>query len=138
MSVQRQRLLLIVDDLGVVWPARHALEAAGGGNVLSKAGEPSARVAWHEVGASLPEVVVFMPCGYYLEDAENELESLFALPYLAETPAARGRAVFAVDASSYFSRPGPRIVDGLEILAWAIHPESFPEPPKDRITRVVA
>src|SRR5207253_115971 len=70
--------------------------------------------------------------------AENELESPYALPYLARAPAARGRAVFAVDASSYFSRPGPRIVDGLEILAWAIHPESFPEPPKDRITRVVA
>ena len=46
--------------------------------------------------------------------------------------------VFAVDASSYFSRPGPRIVDGLEILAWAVHPEAFTEPAADRIARVVA
>jgi len=79
-----------------------------------------------------------MPCGYYLEEAETELESLVQLPYLAETPAARGDAVFAVDASSYFSRPGPRIVDGLEILAWAVHPEAFTEPAADRIARVVA
>jgi iron complex transport system substrate-binding protein len=114
------------------------VETAGGTNLLSTAKEPSRRITWPEIADVMPEVIVFMPCGYYLEDAENELESLFALPYLAETPAARGRAVFAVDASSYFSRPGPRIVDGLEILAWAIHPESFPEPPKDRITRVVA
>jgi iron complex transport system substrate-binding protein len=46
--------------------------------------------------------------------------------------------VFAVDATSYFSRPGPRIVDGLEILAWAIHPEAFPHPPPDRVARVTS
>jgi iron complex transport system substrate-binding protein len=112
------------------------VEAAGGGNVLSKAGEPSVRVSWHEVGASLPEVVVFMPCGYYLEDAEEEAKSLFRRYDFAETPAARAGDVYAVDATSYFSRPGPRIVDGLEILAWAIHPTAFPEPPPDRITRI--
>lgn len=109
---------------------------AGGTNLLGKAGEPSMRVTWREVADAMPEVIVFMPCGYYLEEAETEAGRLFALPDFAGTPAARGHLVFAVDASSYFSRPGPRIVDGLEILAWAIHPEAFPEPDPDRITRV--
>jgi iron complex transport system substrate-binding protein len=81
-------------------------------------------------------VVVFMPCGYYREDAEIEAERLFAVPDFAETPAARGDGVFAVDASSYFSRPGPRIVDGLEILAWAFHPEAFADPGSEAIVRI--
>jgi len=54
----------------------------------------------------------------------------------ADTLAARNGNVFAVDATSYFSRPGPRIVDGLEILAWALHPEAYPEPAKGAITRL--
>jgi iron complex transport system substrate-binding protein len=93
-------------------------------------------VSWKEIADMSPEIVVFMPCGYYLDDAEAEAEQLFALPMFAETPAARGGGVFAVDASSYFSRPGPRIVEGLEILAWAVHPEAFPQPPTGRIVRV--
>ncbi len=112
------------------------VEIAGGANALGKAGEPSFKVTWHQVGTAVPEVIVFMPCGYYLEDAEAEAELLYRLPEFAETPAARARAVYAVDATSYFSRPGPRIVDGLEILAWAIHPDAFPEPSSDRITRI--
>ena len=110
---------------------------AGGTNLLGEPGEPSRRVTWREVANSMPEVIVYMPCGYYLEDAELEAERLFDLPDFAGTPAARGGSVFAVDASSYFSRPGPRIVEGLEVLAWAVHPEAFPEPKPDRINRVV-
>ena len=72
----------------------------------------------------------------WVDDAEAEADRLFALPDFSGTPAARGKGVYAVDASSYFSRPGPRIVDGLEILAWAVHPEAFPEPPDDRVARV--
>jgi iron complex transport system substrate-binding protein len=112
------------------------VELAGGANALGKAGEPSFKVSWHEVATALPEVIVFIPCGYYLEDAEAEAELLYRLPDFAETPAARVGGVFAADATSYFSRPGPRIVDGLEILAWAIHPDAFPEPKPGRITRV--
>ncbi len=112
------------------------VEIAGGSNALGAPGRPSEKVTWHQVGAALPEVIAFMPCGYYLEDAEAECELLYRIPDFAETPAARTRGVYAVDATSYFSRPGPRIVDGLEILAWAIHPDAFPEPAPDRITRV--
>lgn len=111
------------------------VEIAGGANLLSTAGEPSRRIAWRDVAAALPEVVVFMPCGYYLDEAEDEAGALLGIPDFAETPAARTGLVFAVDATSYFSRPGPRLVDGLEILAWAIHPDVFPEPPPDRVVR---
>jgi iron complex transport system substrate-binding protein len=109
---------------------------AGGEPLLNEAKQPSRKVTWREVADATPEVIVFMPCGYYLEDAEADVQPLFSIPDFADTPAARTGAVFATDASSYFSRPGPRIVDGLEILAWCIHPEAFPEPPADRAVRV--
>jgi iron complex transport system substrate-binding protein len=112
------------------------VEIAGGTNLLGVAEEPSRRVTWKEVADAGPEIVAVMPCGYYLDDAEAEAEKLFGLPMFSETPAARGGGVFAVDASSYFSRPGPRIVDGLEIMAWVIHPEAFPEPPPGQIVKV--
>ena len=112
------------------------VEMSAGTNLLAAPGEPSREVTWREVADAAPEVIVFMPCGYYLEEAESEAHVLFGQPEFAGTPAARGGAVFAVDASSYFSRPGPRIVDGLEILAWAIHPEAFSRPAADRIVRV--
>jgi iron complex transport system substrate-binding protein len=112
------------------------VEIAGGSNLLSTPGESSREVTWREIREASPEVIVFMPCGYYLQEAETEIERLLALSELAETPAARGGGVFATDASAYFSRPGPRVVDGLEILAWAVHPDAFPEPPAGRVTRV--
>jgi iron complex transport system substrate-binding protein len=114
------------------------VDLAGGTHLLTGSDPPEAsrRVTWREVAEATPEVIVFMPCGYYLEEAEAEAEKLFDLPYFAETPAARLGDVFAVDASSYFSRPGPRIVDGLEMLAWTIHPEAFPEPGKGVATRI--
>lgn len=112
------------------------VELAGGTNLLGEKEQPSREVTWREIGDAGPEVVVFMPCGYYLEEAEDEGRSLFQHPDFAGTSAARERNAFAVDATSYFSRPGPRIVDGLEILAWAIHPEAFPEPPEGTIARL--
>jgi iron complex transport system substrate-binding protein len=112
------------------------VEVAGGANPLNADAQPSRRLTWPEVSEASPEVIVFMPCGYSLEEAEAEAMGLFDSPGFADTPAARADRVFAVDASSYFSRPGPRIVDGLEILAWAIHPEAFTEPPPGSIARV--
>lgn len=111
------------------------IEAVGALNLLNQREQPSRTVTWREIADATPEVVVFMPCGYYLEEAEEEAARLYDNPEFAGTPAAREGAVFAVDAASYFSRPGPRIVDGLEILAWAVHPEAFPEPPGGTIAR---
>ena len=93
-------------------------------------------MTWRQVRDENPEVIVFMPCGYYLEEAEEEGAALFDQPDFADTPAARNGNVFAVDATSFFSRSGPRIVDGLEIMAWAVHPEAYPEPPPASITRL--
>jgi iron complex transport system substrate-binding protein len=112
------------------------VQIAGGTNVLNEANRPSVTVTWREIADASPEVVVFMPCGYYLEEAVDEAAKLFEQPEFASTAAARDGAVFAVDATSYFSRPGPRVVDGLEILAWAIHPDAFPEPAAGAIQRV--
>jgi iron complex transport system substrate-binding protein len=114
------------------------VEAVGALNLLNDKEHPARVVSWREVRDANPEIAFHMPCGYYLEEAEAEAEDLLANAEFAETPAAREDGVFAVDATSYFSRPGPRIVDGLELLAWAVHPDAFPEPPEGRVSRVAA
>jgi iron complex transport system substrate-binding protein len=102
------------------------IDLAGGEDALGMAGERSRTVEWSEVAASAPEVVVSMPCGYGTERAARETlaqdERLRAL----------GATVVAVDASSYFSRPGPRLVDGIELLAHLLHPDRVAAPPADR------
>ncbi|MEO8477364.1 MAG: ABC transporter substrate-binding protein [Actinomycetota bacterium] len=112
------------------------VEAVGASDLLHEKGEPSRVVTHREIRDANPEMLVFMPCGYYLEEAEEEGGQLLAHPEIADTPAARNGNVFAVDATSFFSRPGPRIVDGLEILAWAVHPEAYPAPPPGSIVRL--
>lgn len=108
---------------------------AAGENLLGEPGLPSRPVSWRAIAEARPEVLVHMPCGYYLEEAEAEAARISQVPEFREA-AADVAAVVAVDASSYFSRPGPRIVDGLEVLAWCIHPEGFPPPPPGRAVRV--
>jgi iron complex transport system substrate-binding protein len=110
--------------------------AVGGSYLLNEPGSRARPVTHREIRDATPEVIVFMPCGYYLEEAEEEGIALLEHPELADTPAARNGNVFAVDATSFFSRPGPRIVDGVEILGWAIHPEAYPEPPRGTIARI--
>jgi len=112
------------------------VEKAGGEPLLCTPGAPSAALRWEDVAAAQPEVVVFMPCGYDLPAAEREAKELAAVSELRSTPAWQAGRVWTVDATSYFSRPGPRLVDGLELLAWAQHPDAFPEPPPGRIAPV--
>jgi iron complex transport system substrate-binding protein len=107
------------------------IETAGGEPVLGQWGTPSVRVTWDQIAIASPEVVVFMPCGYDVEAAEAEGAGLLDRPELAGA-----RSLFAVDASSYFSRPGPRLVDGVEILCSALHPGSVPEAPTSAIRRL--
>ena len=97
---------------------------AGGEDVIGFAGEPSEERSWAEVAAVQPDVVIVMPCGYDAEIAYREAE--MHRDQLGPLGAVK---VVAVDAASYFSRPGPRLVDGLELLAHIIHPELFPEAP---------
>ncbi|MGH2710822.1 MAG: cobalamin-binding protein [Actinomycetota bacterium] len=109
---------------------------AGGENLVTEPKERSREATWREIGDAAPEVIVHMPCGYYLVEAEEEAARLYEVPELRATTAHSQGMIFATDASAYFSRPGPRIVDGLEILAWAIHPDAFPEPLPGTITRI--
>ena len=101
------------------------IEYAGGDDALGMPGEHSEVVTWDVVKAAQPDVIVVMPCGY---DAERALEEAYTFgDELEEVGAQR---VVAVDAAAYFSRPGPRLVDGLELLAHVLHPERFPDAPE--------
>jgi iron complex transport system substrate-binding protein len=95
---------------------------AGGVDVLGRAGEPSYRVTAEQIAESRADVIVVMPCGYNLArvTAECRIDSLHAS--WAELPAIRERRVYTVDANSYFSRPGPRLADGVAILVTILHP----------------
>jgi iron complex transport system substrate-binding protein len=105
------------------------IEFAGGEDVLGFAGESSQQRAWEEVVSSQPDIVVVMPCGYDAEIAYRETEM-----HREELRALGAGQVVAVNAAAYFSRPGPRIVDGLELLASIIHPELIPEAPGEALT----
>jgi iron complex transport system substrate-binding protein len=100
------------------------IELAGGEDVAGRPGEPSEVLPWAELARAQPEVVIAMPCGYDAERAHAE-----ALVYADELSALGARRVVAVDASAYFSRPGPRLIDGLELLAHILHPQALPRPP---------
>jgi iron complex transport system substrate-binding protein len=100
------------------------IEAAGGRPLLGTAGEKSRRVTWEQVHAAEPEVVVVAPCGYDVERGAQEAES-----YRAQLDALGAQRIVVADASAWFSRPGPRLVDGLEWLAHALHPDRVPPPP---------
>ena len=100
------------------------IEYAGGVDVLGLPGEHSERRTWDEVRAARPEVVVVMPCGY---DAERALDE--AQTYADELATLGARRVVAVDAAGLYSRPGPRLVEGLELLGHILHPDRLPEAP---------
>ena len=97
--------------------------------MLGFAGEPSEERTWEEVASSEPDIVIVMPCGYGAEIAHREAEM-----HRDELVAVGAGEVVAVDASAYFSRPGPRLVDGLELLAHILHPELVPEARGEALT----
>ena len=97
---------------------------AGGQDDLGREGADSVRISWQEVLDYQPEVLIVMPCGYGLAKSAELARSLFDRPGWAELPAVREQRVFAVDANSYFARPGPRVVEGAELLAHLIHPHA--------------
>jgi iron complex transport system substrate-binding protein len=99
------------------------IEYAGGEDVLGFPGEHSEERSWDEIRASRPDVVIVMPCGFDAQIAYREAEM-----HRDELAAVGAGEVVAVNAAAYFSRPGPRLVDGLELLAHILHPELVPEP----------
>lgn len=96
---------------------------AGGQDVLGRLGEPSFRVTAEQILGAQPDVILAMPCGYGADRAATEYSRKPFPDGWNELPAVREGRVFAVDASGYFSRPGPRLADGVEILSAVIHPE---------------
>jgi iron complex transport system substrate-binding protein len=102
---------------------------AGGADPVGRAGEDAAQVSWDEVRAASPEVLVIACCGFDVARTRRDLPILRAYPGFGELPAAQTGEVWVVDGSAYFSRPGPRLVDSLELLAPLIHPELWPDAP---------
>lgn len=88
-------------------------------------------LTWEAIAAARPDIVVFMPCGYHLERAADEGRAL-----LDQAALAGAEQVWAVDADAYFSRPGPRVVDGVELLAAILHPDRLGPPDSERAVRL--
>jgi iron complex transport system substrate-binding protein len=109
---------------------------AGGDHAFGQAGQRSVTTTAEEIRAYAPEVIVLIPCGYYKEDILRQLPTAHLPEGWNDLPACRNHQVWATDATSYFSRPGPRVVDGVEILARILHPEIFGPPAADQALRV--
>ncbi|MBI4566810.1 MAG: ABC transporter substrate-binding protein, partial [Planctomycetes bacterium] len=126
-SIERRPKVVCLEWLDPPWVAGHwvpeMVEMAGGEDLLGRAGEPSFPVEWESVVRAAPEVLVVMPCGFGLERTREEVGGLRKPPGFESIPATRDGRVFLVDANAHFSRPGPRIVGGLEILVEILHPE---------------
>lgn len=102
------------------------VELAGGIDGLGEKGDPSKKITWETVRAFAPEVVILLPCGFDVARSLKEASLLSRLGGWKELPAVKSDRVYAVNGSAYFNRSGPRLIDGLEILAEIIHPEIFP------------
>ncbi len=125
---RRRPRVAAIEWLDPVYIAGHwtpqMIELAGGEDVLGLAGEASHTVSWEELKAAAPEIVVVMPCGYDAQRAHAE-----GITYSRRLAELDARLIVAVDASAYFSRPGPRLIDGLELLGHILHPEYVSELP---------
>jgi iron complex transport system substrate-binding protein len=103
------------------------VEIAGGYDPLGRTHQPSAQIEWQRILDARPEVIVLALCGYDIDRARRDYELLRRFPGFDSIPAASNGQIYAADAGAYFARPGPRIVDSLEILAGILHPPKFPE-----------
>jgi iron complex transport system substrate-binding protein len=128
-SLSRRPRVFCMEWADPVYCAGHwvseMVELAGGIDTLARKRADSVRIQWQEVLDWSPEILIFSPCGFHLEQALQQMSHLESLPGWAELPAVRSGRVYAVDADSYFARPGPRVVDGTELLAHIFHPGLF-------------
>jgi iron complex transport system substrate-binding protein len=104
------------------------VSVAGGMEVAGIAGEPSFRMRWSDVAGLEPDTVVLAPCGFDLDRTLTEVVTLDLSAHLLGTSARQESRVFAVDANGYFSRPGPRLAEGVELLAYLLHPDAYSDP----------
>lgn len=126
-----KRTIVCLEWLDPLFVAGHwipeMVEYAGGQDLLGRPRQPSYVVDWDAVRAADPEVLVVMPCGFDVPRVREEIHLLTDRPGWRELRAVREQHVYLTEATSYFSRPGPRLVDGLEILASILHPEEYKE-----------
>src|ERR1700736_815751 len=103
------------------------VEIAGGHDPLGRKHQPSAQIDWQELLDARPDIIVLALCGYDVDLARRDYKLLQRFPGFDSLPAARNGDIYLVNASAYFARPGPRIVDSIEILTGIFHPKEFPE-----------
>ena len=103
------------------------VEIAGGQDMLGQKHNRSIQIKWEAVLEARPQIIILALCGYNVDRARRDYELLRKFPEFSTLPAARDGRIYLVDGNAYFSRPGPRIVDSLEILAGILHPEEFPQ-----------
>ena len=131
LNLKSRPRVFFMEWLHPPWAGGHwipqMVDYAGGVEGLGRLGKPSHRIEWSEVLDYQPEIIVLSPCGFDLNGVVDELQELESYREWNRIPAYKSRSIYAVNASAYFSRPGPRIVKGLEILAQIIHPELFHE-----------
>lgn len=101
------------------------VELAGGVDGLGRKGKDSIRIAWEQILEYAPEVLILSPCGFHLEEALHQAHLLTTYPDWERLPAVERGRTYAVDANSFFARPGPRVVDGIELLAHLVHSDRF-------------
>jgi iron complex transport system substrate-binding protein len=139
-SVEKRPRTLMLEWLEPPFAPGHwvpeQVRLAGGDHGFGRAGEPSVTTTAEEIREYAPEVVVLIPCGYYKEDILRQLPQARLPEGFHDLPAVRRNEVWALDATSYFSRPGPRVVRGAEILARILHPEIFGTPDEREAVRV--
>jgi iron complex transport system substrate-binding protein len=103
------------------------IQRAGGWDLLGVTGEPAHETTWRSIRDVEPEMLILMPCGFHLDDGVATWRTSRRPPYWKELEAVRRGQVFAVDGSAYFSRPGPRVIAGIEMLAEIFDPDTFIE-----------
>ena len=108
---------------------------AGGLDLLGRPGRPAVPVRWADLLQADPEVVVIMACGFDLKRTLQEMRTLEAQLAWKRLPAVSAGQVYAVDGSAYFSRPGPRLADSVEIMAAILHPDAAPPAPTGTVAR---
>jgi len=101
------------------------VELAGGVNLFGEAGKHSPWMTWEQLVESNPDVIVVCPCGFDIERTMQEMHLITGKPEFSQLKAAKSSRVFVGDGNQYFNRPGPRVVESLEIMAELIHPDDF-------------
>jgi iron complex transport system substrate-binding protein len=131
-SLERRPRVALLEWLDPPFSCGHwspqLVRLAGGEETLGREGRKSRTLTWDEVAAAEPEVVFVACCGFDVERTLVDTDALRNAPEWRALPAVRTGRVYVADGSQYFSRPGPRLVDSLEILAHALHPDLHPLP----------